>query len=76
LLRQRNVYERYEGIDWVAVHHEHPAVANLSLTGAGYELLDDAINNLIAAEVTTVVAAGNSNTNACDFSPRREFQTR
>ncbi len=59
------------GIDWVAANHQHPAVANLSLTGNGYQPLDDAINKLIASEVTTVVAAGNSSTDACYYSPAR-----
>ena len=60
-----------EGIDWVTQHHSSPAVANLSLGGSASTALDSAINNLINSGVVTVVAAGNSNNNACSYSPAR-----
>ena len=59
------------GIDWVINDHPAgaPAVANLSL-GGGYSLaVNDAIARLIADGVSVVVAAGNSNANACNYSP-------
>ncbi len=59
------------GVDWVRTHHIHPAVASMSLGGAAYASLDTAINNLIAHGVLVVVAAGNSNANACNYSPAR-----
>lgn len=59
------------GVDWVAAHRKLPAVANMSTSGTPSDALDDAINNAIAAGVTFVVAAGNSNANACDASPAR-----
>jgi subtilisin family serine protease len=59
------------GIDWVAQNHISPAVANLSLGGSGSTALDTAINNLINSGVITVVSAGNSNNNACNYSPAR-----
>lgn len=46
-----------------------PSVANLSL-GAGYsQAFDDATAAAVLSGVTMVVAAGNQNRNACDFSP-------
>ena len=59
------------GIDWVAKNHTKPAVANLSLGGSGSTSVDDAIKRLIAAGVTTAVAAGNEGQDACNVSPAR-----
>jgi subtilisin family serine protease len=59
------------GIDWVRANHVKPAVANMSLGGGASSATDTATNNLINAGVTLVVAAGNSNANACSFSPAR-----
>ncbi|HEV2801923.1 MAG TPA: S8 family serine peptidase, partial [Pyrinomonadaceae bacterium] len=60
------------GIDWVTGNHAKPAVANLSFfTGGGNETLDLAVRNLIAAGVTSVVAAGNLNRDASLHSPAR-----
>ncbi|MCD9032859.1 S8 family peptidase [Luteimonas sp. Y-2-2-4F] len=59
------------GIDWVRLNHVKPAVANLSLGGGASTVLDGAINNLNNAGVTAVVAAGNNNANACNYSPAR-----
>jgi PKD repeat protein len=59
------------GVDWVAANHVKPAVANMSLGGGASSTLDNAVNNASAAGVTFVVAAGNSNANACNYSPAR-----
>jgi subtilisin family serine protease len=59
------------GIDWVRYYHATPAVANLSLGGGAMQAVDDAIANLVASGVTTVVAAGNWSDNACYYSPAR-----
>lgn len=59
------------GVDWVANNRLLPAVANMSLGGPVSASLDTAVNNLINRSVTVVVAAGNSNQNACNFSPAR-----
>jgi subtilisin family serine protease len=61
------------GIDWVTGQHAAgaPAVANMSLGGSVSSSLDTAVNNSIADGVTYAVAAGNSNTNACNGSPSR-----
>ena len=60
-----------QGINWVTANHVKPAVVNMSLGGGAYALMDDAVRKSIAAGLTYVVAAGNSNLNACDFSPAR-----
>ncbi|MGH9942321.1 MAG: S8 family peptidase [Pyrinomonadaceae bacterium] len=59
------------GVDWVTQNHVKPAVANMSLGGGASTALDNAVQNSIAAGVTYAVAAGNSNTNACNSSPAR-----
>jgi Tol biopolymer transport system component len=60
------------GIDWVTGNHVKPAVANLSFfTGSANDTLDTAVRNLIAAGVTSVVAAGNLNRDASLHSPAR-----
>lgn len=59
------------GIDWVRLNHVKPAVANMSLGGGASSALDTATNNLNDAGVTVVAAAGNSNANACNYSPAR-----
>ncbi|WP_163988721.1 S8 family serine peptidase [Pyxidicoccus caerfyrddinensis] len=59
------------GVDWVTANHIKPAVANISVTSPSYAALDDAVRNSIAAGVVYVVAAGNSNQDACNYSPGR-----
>ncbi len=59
------------GMDWVANNHTKPAVANMSLGGGASQATDDAVARMTAAGVTVVVAAGNSNDNACNYSPAR-----
>ena len=59
------------GMDWVANNHVKPAVANMSLGGGASQATDDAVARMTAAGVTVVVAAGNSNDNACNYSPAR-----
>lgn len=59
------------GVDWVRVNRQNPAVANMSLGGGASSALDTAVNNLSNSGVAIAVAAGNSNTNACNSSPAR-----
>jgi subtilisin family serine protease len=57
------------GIDWVTANHRSPAVANMSLGGSYNQALNDAVAGSIASGVVYAVAAGNSTTDACTFSP-------
>jgi subtilisin family serine protease len=57
------------GIDWVTSNRRLPAVANMSLGGGKLQALNDAVAGSVAAGVTYAVAAGNSNYDACSFSP-------
>ncbi len=71
------------GVDWVTGSHIKPAVVNMSLGGPIVEnvpvqertsTLEAAIRGSIAAGVTYVVAAGNSNMDASNQSPARVEQ--
>ena len=59
------------GVDWVAAQSHRPAVANMSLGGGANTALDNAVSNAVSAGITFVVAAGNSNVDACTASPAR-----
>jgi len=59
------------GVDWVRQNALRPAVANMSLGGGASSALDTAVNNAISAGITFALAAGNSNRDACNFSPAR-----
>lgn len=59
------------GVDWVRINAIKPAVANMSLVGGSSRSLDTAVNNSITAGVTYAVAAGNSNADACRYSPAK-----
>jgi subtilisin family serine protease len=60
-----------QGIDWVTSNAVKPAVVNMSLGGGANTSLDDAVKRSIQAGITYAVAAGNSNANACNYSPAR-----
>ncbi len=59
------------GVDWVRQNAQKPAVANMSLGGGASSALDAAVNNAINAGITFALAAGNSNRDACNYSPAR-----
>lgn len=59
-------------VDWVAANHIKPAVANMSLGGGASPALDSAVRRAVQQGVVMVVAAGNSNADACTASPARE----
>lgn len=60
------------GIDWVIDTASKPAVANMSLGGGKSDAVNSAVASAVGAGVTMVVAAGNSNANACQYSPAGE----
>lgn len=59
------------GLDWIAANYRagDAAVVNMSLGGPASSTLDGAVRNLISKGITVVVAAGNSNADACNYSP-------
>lgn len=62
------------GLDWILADHTQnprPAVVNMSLGGDASSALDAEVDNLVANGLTVVVAAGNSNQDACRTSPAR-----
>lgn len=59
------------GVDWVANVAQGPSVANMSLGGGVSSALDQAVTNAVNRGITFIVAAGNSNANACNSSPAR-----
>jgi subtilisin family serine protease len=59
------------GIDWVTANAIKPAVANMSLGGGVDTTIDSAVTRSINSGVTYAIAAGNSNSNACNASPAR-----
>jgi len=59
------------GLDWVRANHVKPAVVNLSYTWSARSDIDAAVTSLINAGVPVVTSAGNSNADACNYSPKR-----
>jgi subtilisin family serine protease len=62
------------GLDWVLQDYAQsgrPSIVNMSLGGDPSAALDAAVNQLLAAGLTTVVAAGNNSQDACTTSPAR-----
>lgn len=59
------------GIDWILDNNPAgvPAIVNMSLGGPKDVLVNTAVGKLIDAGIVVTVAAGNSNVDACTFSP-------
>ncbi len=60
------------GIDWVTANAQRPALINMSLGGNASSLLDSVIANVVSKGIPVIVSAGNSNADACSYSPSRE----
>lgn len=64
------------GLDWIRSANDtntrKPSVANMSLGGGKSSIVNMAVARLVARGVTVVVAAGNDNRDACNFSPASE----
>jgi len=59
-----------EGLDYVTTNGKKPAIVTASLGGPGHiQSVKDVIEAATKAQVVVVVAAGNENQNACEFSP-------
>jgi subtilisin family serine protease len=57
-------------LDFVIANHQSPAVASMSVGFNGRVLsVETGVRNLINSGVTTVVAAGNSRLDACNYTP-------
>merc|ERR1712087_926054 len=60
----------YGALDWLATNPTRPAVASMSLGGSGtQQAMADAVDAAVNSGVVVVVAGGNSNSDACRFSP-------
>jgi len=60
----------YYALDWMAQSRVRPAIASMSLGGAGTSsAMSNAVNAAVSAGVTVVVAGGNENSDSCGFSP-------
>jgi len=60
----------YYALDWLASNPTRPAIASMSLGGSGtQQAMADAVDGATNAGVVVVVAGGNSNSDACRFSP-------
>ena len=60
------------GVNWVTAHHvPDMSVANMSLGGGASSAQDDAVSHMIEAGVFVTAAAGNANSDACNYSPAR-----
>jgi serine protease len=60
------------GINYVAQQHQNkgrPSTANMSLGGGYNQAVNNAVEAAVRAGVVMVVAGGNSNADACNFSP-------
>jgi hypothetical protein len=57
------------GINFVGNNHTKPAVMTMSLGGGYSKAVNDATAATMAAGVTTTVASGNENSDACNTSP-------
>jgi subtilisin family serine protease len=60
------------GINWVISHANStgvPSVISMSLGSKYSDTVNSAVANAVNAGIVTVVAAGNSNANACNYSP-------
>jgi len=57
------------GINWTAANARERKVGSMSLGGGFSAAVNDAVDAAFRGGVVMVVASGNSNTNACNFSP-------
>lgn len=62
------------GINWILANHPGgPGIVNMSLGGERDVEVNSAVSKLIGSGLTVVAAAGNSGSDACNFSPASAF---
>jgi len=60
----------YSALDWLATSTTRPAIASMSLGGRGtQQAMREAVDAAVNSGVVVSVAGGNSNSDACGFSP-------
>jgi len=64
-----------DALNWISTRGSRPAVASMSLGGPITGHYRSAVQSTVNAGVTVVVAAGNENQDACNFSPSFVRQT-
>ena len=69
-----SIFSVLSGVEWMIDHHVagEPAVANMSLGGSRNSGMNDAVANAVRDGITMVVAAGNNNRDASEYSPASE----
>jgi subtilisin family serine protease/uncharacterized protein YneF (UPF0154 family) len=58
-----------DSISWIIETHQKPAIINMSLGGDRSPSIENAVKAAIAAGIPVIVAAGNSNIDACTQTP-------
>jgi len=58
-----------DGINWAVANSAKPAVGSMSVGGGKSPTMNDAVTAAAKSGLVIVVPAGNSNANACNFSP-------
>ncbi|XP_071507994.1 aqualysin-1-like [Diadema antillarum] len=58
-----------KALDWIATDGVTPSVASMSLGGSLSDSQNEAVANARNNNIVVVVAAGNDNANACNYSP-------
>jgi len=60
----------YDALDWLATNGLKPAISSMSLGSQGRQsAMNTAVEAAVNAGVVVIVASGNSNSDACGFSP-------
>jgi subtilisin family serine protease len=59
------------GLEWVIANAVKPAVVNMSVSSPANPEMDNLVAKLSDMGIPVVVASGNSNANACNYSPSR-----